>query len=135
MGTFIKFKPNKRNSSIINGTGKRMKEGALRGLKEGMKIVLADAKKFGKAGGLKIKTGALRDSIDYTVTEKGDSFIGVLGSDSDYAAIHEFGGESGRGLKSIMPKRPFLEPAVRDNEDELNKIINKEILASFKRRF
>lgn len=32
----------------------------------------------------------------------------MIGTDKIYAAIHQFGGQAGRGLKTTIPARPFL---------------------------
>lgn len=44
----------------------------------------------------------------------GTMFSFVWGVDLDvipYARIHEFGGQAGRGLKTTIPKRPYITPA------------------------
>lgn len=51
-----------------------------------------------------------------TTTAKGGGtqFSFVWGIDLDvipYARIHEFGGQAGRGLKTTIPKRPYITPA------------------------
>lgn len=46
-------------------------------------------------------------STDYGATQA------VIGSNLAYAAIHQFGGEAGRGLKVSIPARPYL-PADKD---------------------
>jgi len=49
------------------------------------------------------------------------SFIGAdlvaeMGSKVPYAAIHEYGGKAGRGGSVTIPKRPYLNPALKDSE-------------------
>lgn len=89
---------------------------------------------------LKRQSGTLAKSINYKM--QGD-FTSVVGTNVKYAAIHEFGGviEPKNALaltfkvadtwvttsRVIMPKRPFLAPAlqwVMDNE--ASKIFNKQ---------
>jgi len=49
-------------------------------------------------------SGALRRSLFWSVQ---DGKL-VVGSHSPYAAIHQFGGRTGRNHKSRIPARPFL---------------------------
>ena len=49
-------------------------------------------------------TGELRSSIHYVTTDT----RAVIGSDSEYAAVHEEGYPKGR-----IPPRPYLKPAMR----------------------
>ena len=51
-----------------------------------------------------VDTGRLRDSITRQATR--DSV--VVGTNVIYAAIHQFGGKTGRGLAVDMPARPYL---------------------------
>jgi hypothetical protein len=49
-----------------------------------------------------------------TIKGGGTMFSFVWGIDLDvipYARIHEFGGQAGRGLKTTIPKRPYITPA------------------------
>lgn len=92
---------------------------------------------IGKPG---VITGHLRRSIQ----GKGIKEKGILSSDVIYSAIHEFGGvilpvrakalkfKIGNQWKTVkkvvMPKRPFLRPALEDNIDTLEKIITKAVM-------
>jgi phage virion morphogenesis protein len=49
-------------------------------------------------------TGTLRRSIYYTATARGLT----LATNVKYAAIHQFGGQAGRGRKVFIPARPYL---------------------------
>lgn len=148
MSTFVKLTVNPSDMQKLQTTGKRINKGTLLGVKKGMKLFQTEAKKFSGSNQLKIQTGALRDSIDYTVKESGGLIIGTLGSDKLYAAIHEFGGtitarrakflifktqDGWRRVESVnIPPRPFLRPAIDHNIDAVAKIINAEVLKSFK---
>lgn len=35
-----------------------------------------------------------------------------------YARIHEYGGQAGRGLKSTIPARPYLQPAIEQYQKD-----------------
>lgn len=56
-----------------------------------------------------VKTGALRDSISYSITDRGGV---TFGSSSPYAGIHEFG-------TARIPRRAFLAPAAIHFKNEL----------------
>lgn len=51
--------------------------------------------------------GHLAGSINYQVNGPMLS-VGTGREVEDYAAIHQFGGEAGRGLKAVIPARPYL---------------------------
>lgn len=60
------------------------------------------------------------------------SGIVSIGTNLEYAPIHQFGGKAGRGLKVNIPERPFLP--VKDNEipNDLKEDIKEAILSHFK---
>jgi len=144
----IRIEISEKSKRRFNNTDKRIMKGVLSGVKKGMALFKTTAKKFGGANQLKIRTGALRDSIDYTVKDKGNVITASLGSDKIYAAIHEYGGTiSARSAKHLIfktnngwrkastitiPPRPFLRPAVEGNINAVSKIINHEVLKSFR---
>lgn len=49
-------------------------------------------------------TARLRNSINYAAGARGLT----LGTNVIYAAIHQFGGQAGRGRKVFIPARPYL---------------------------
>lgn len=67
-----------------------------------------------------IDTGRLRGSIGYRATDRQVE----IGTNVVYAAIHQFGGRAGRGLKVTLPARPFLPMRV-DQIDDLDAIMNR----------
>lgn len=73
-----------------------------------------------KPGYVPLDTGNLRRSITHDpVKFKGNGIVGIIGSNLDYAAIHEFGGKTGRNHSiTIKPKR-YLQRAIEDNEDKI----------------
>lgn len=114
--------------------GVQLRRGLLKGVKKGMLFAEGEAKKsFGRPGNLKVRSGHLRRSIKTSVKETGDTVQGIIGSNVIYAAIHEFGGMAGRGLKSKIPARPFLKPALEDNVIAISRIIQKEIAKEVKK--
>ncbi|HFE31939.1 MAG TPA: phage virion morphogenesis protein [Gammaproteobacteria bacterium] len=69
-----------------------------------------------------VDRGHLRDSITYQV---GTDEVAV-GSNKAYAAIHQFGGQAGRGQAVTIPARPFLGISA-DDEREINLIAQHHI--------
>ena len=123
--------------------------GILNGFRRGMIFLEGMAKKdFMKprsaAGGLHVRTGRLRRSIQGVVTSKTE-IRGYLGTDVIYAPSHEYGATivpknkpllrfqlpSGQWVskkKVVIPKRPFIEPAVTENLDKFIDLMETEIV-------
>ena len=148
---FVKFIINKGDIKKLLTTSIRMQKGAVKGTKKGMKMLRSEARKFDGVNVPKIRTGNLRDSIDYEVKVSGNEIIGFLGSDALYAKIQEFGGtitarrakylvfktnNGWRRVESVtIPPRPFLSTAIESNKDEFKEILNKEIISAWKGKF
>lgn len=75
-----------------------------------------------RAGKTLIGKGHLRDSYVYQLTDTGVE----IGSSRIYAAIHHFGGATGRGHKTILPARPVLG-ITAEGEREIGDILVDEI--------
>lgn len=69
--------------------------------------------------------GHLAGSINYQVSG-GDLKIGTGKEVEAYTAIHQFGGEAGRGLKAVIPARPYLGYSEADMD-----LIEEEAAAYF----
>lgn len=65
-----------------------------------------------------VDTENLMSSIESTY----DNNNAVVGTNVEYAAIHQFGGKAGRGRKVTIPKRPFLSLTAQDEEDILRDV-------------
>jgi phage gpG-like protein len=105
-----------------------LRAGLLKGVTQAMIFAEGEAKEtFGRTGHLRVQSGRLRSSIKGGANRRGNKVIGYIGSNVSYAAIHEFGGMAGRGLRSKIPARPYLRPSVENNIIELNRIIQKAI--------
>ncbi len=61
--------------------------------------------------------------------------VGEIGSTVPYARIHEFGGKAGRGLKSNIPARPYLRPAVIKATPRIEKIFALRMNLLIKKAF
>lgn len=53
-------------------------------------------------------TGQLKGSIKHSWTSDVATVGAGSGASSRYAAIHQFGGRTGRGLRTVIPARPYL---------------------------
>ena len=72
------------------------------------------SKRVLKQGGQTLQdTGSLAASISSAYTENS----AVVGTNKEYAAIHQFGGKAGRGRKVTIPARPFLKLTDEDLEE------------------
>ena len=148
--TFIRFIPNKDDQLRLNNAHYRIEEGIKKGIFIGMELILKSAKRFDGANQLKIRTGSLRDSLEISVKKEGGNWVGFLGSDSPYAAIHEYGGviqarfaewlvfSTDSGVKKVsqvtIPPRPFLRPAIERNKDSVANLLKESIYSYWKGR-
>ena len=83
-----------KNSSLktLESLKKRIPHAIELGLREGMTATVAHIRRKKLQGQeLNTRSGDLRRSIRARVTKRGHKFIGSVGSNLDYAAIHEFG--------------------------------------------
>jgi len=72
-----------------------------------------------------VKGGYLR-KIQYTI--EGDSLI-VGPPPLPYAAIHQFGGQAGRGLKVTIPARPYMQTDLNESDMAfLQRVITKVLM-------
>lgn len=59
-----------------------------------------------------------------SVNTQYDDNSAVIGSNKDYAAIHQLGGKAGRNKKVEIPARPYLKLTDDDYDEILNSIEN-----------
>lgn len=69
-----------------------------------------------EGGQVLVDNAILKNSLTYAVALDGSSV--EVGTNLVYAAIHQFGGQAGRGRRTTIPARPFLGLS-RDDEAEL----------------
>ena len=133
-----------RTDTILKGIHSQIKHGAEKGLLNGLQEVQEIIKKgFNRAGGLRSRTGFLRNSIGVSTYKRGNTIYGSIGSNAVYAAIHEFGGAiSARGkfltfpvgsswvkVASVkIPPRPWLRPGIEQNKNIIKQAINNGVL-------
>lgn len=60
---------------------------------------------------LRSRTGELRRSINYQISTGGRGVI--VGPNKEYARIHEYGGYTGVGHKTYIPKRAYFWPTIK----------------------
>lgn len=155
-GLIVDFDVNEKDLAKISKYPEKYKVGLRRGVKKvGVELERRAKNDFTKsrsgAGGLHVRSGALRRNIRHNVRKIGNKYTISLYNRLIYAGIHEFGGvikaKSGGYLKFKVgnqwvskkqvkiPKRPFLEPAIRDSikDRSINKIIMKEISKSMEK--
>ena len=81
-------------------------------------------KKIGKYPGQILQvSGQLASSVNTYY----DNDSAVIGSNLEYAAIHQLGGQAGKNKKATIPARPYLE-LTEDIFSEILYIINKYML-------
>lgn len=97
-----------------------------------------------------VDSGELRDTLDHTVTNKGGSIVGKVGSPKDYAIYVEYGtgefAKNGAGRKGGwsykdeegiwhhtkgQKPQPYLRPAFRENKNNIIKILGNSYGAKF----
>lgn len=119
----------------------------LDGFKKAMYFLEGEVKKsFGDTDKPKVRTGALRRSITTSINIRQRRLVGTLGSDLIYAPVQELGavikpkknpfmrfmiGDRWVTLKQVtIPARPYLEPTVKENTDEVSDIITSHIVGA-----
>ena len=58
-----------------------------------------------------------------------------FGSKLPYAAIHEYGGQTGRGHAVTMPKRPYLMPATKIMQEKIMPMLAKNFMNEVLKQF
>ena len=71
-----------------------------------------------------VDTGQLAASIRVNVAQESGLITVEIGSNKVYAAIHNFGGQTGRNRSVTMPARPFLVIQDEDIEEIQQLIVN-----------
>jgi len=138
-----------QSKRMLNEQPKQFRKGTASGVKSAMQNLESDARKnFSGANQLKTRSGYLRRSISYGVYEAGDMYVGTIGSDAIYAAIHEFGGVITASAKQYLtfkgqngwvkvksvtiPPRPFLANSIERNKKRMSREIVDYINRSLK---
>ena len=78
------------------------------------------------------KTGNLRRSITKSLIPASGGLSQRIGTDVVYAAIHEFGGVTGRGHRTRIKARPYFRPAIKEKTPKIKQIFEKNIANAVK---
>lgn len=92
------------------------------GLKQAMQASVLQVHSIAvKPGYAPFKTGTLRRSITFVVQESQSKVWGAVGSNLVYAAIHEFGGFTGRNQSVYIKPRRYLGRAVDESRADIKR--------------
>ena len=72
---------------------------------------------------LQRRTGALHDSWNWAISAAQKGWDLVIGSDVAYAAIHEFGGWTGKGGRTRIRKTRYVSRAVLKKKTAVRRIL------------
>lgn len=129
MAIQTKLELTQRSKRYLKKFPNEFKKGFYDGLKLSMRLVEKEAKiNVAKGGGaipahpefLSVRTGNLRRSIMTDVEDRNSEIIGSVFSNVVYSAVHELGYRN-------IPARPYLEPAIKDNMERIEDIIEDKI--------
>ena len=143
----IEIEIDKKDLAALKKMPEKVKPAITKGMRNAMFLVEREAKlNMGKAGKPQVRTGHLRRSIKSDVYNKGNDVVGAVGSNLVYAPVQELGAiikaKTGDYLRFkinnqfvsvkqvVIPPRPYLAPAVSENEESIRKIIAREIVNS-----
>lgn len=70
-------------------------------------------------------------SIGKRVTVSNKEITAEVGSNVAYARIHEYGGLTGRGHRTVMPARPYLRPSVVAQKLAVWNLIRERIMNAY----
>lgn len=83
---------------------------------------------------LNVRSGTLRGSWRrHIVSRLPDGYRLFLWSEVPYARIHEYGGMTGRGHRTRIPKRPYVTPAVAMLESRIVSELENALKAAIRR--
>lgn len=120
----------------LNALGGNSEQAAIKGMQKATLLVEGDAKDL-----CAVDTGQLRNSINSKVEVSNGEVIGIVGTNVSHGAYVEFG-TGQRGAASPQPPevdvsysqdwvgmeaQPFLYPALRQNKDNITKLISREL--------
>ena len=83
-----------------------------------------------KPGYVPFKTGNLRRSITHAVKVNATGISAIIGSNVEYAAIHEFGGRAGRNASVTIKPVRYIQRAIEDNTGKITDRIKRALAAN-----
>jgi phage gpG-like protein len=100
----------------LEGARKRM----IKGVREIIYSSIMDVGTTAKQPGyVPYKRGHLRRSINWKMEPSETKVIGYVGSNLDYAAIQEFGGQTGRNHATKITGRFYFTRSIKDNTQKI----------------
>lgn len=140
----ITIRSTPQTEMLLNTMPRRWSEALYRGVADSVnEIVILVKNSFGRIGNLKVISGGLRNSIDGNIQRRMNTIVGMITSDKEYAAVHEFGATiraksseyltfqihgAWKKVKQVeIPARPFLRPGVLDNLQVISTLIQNTI--------
>jgi len=66
----------------------------------------------------------MRGELAASITSKYDKNSAIVGTNKVYAAIHQFGGDAGKGGKANIHARPYLTLGEKENKEITKKVQN-----------
>lgn len=77
------------------------------------------------------RSGHLHDEVYTSFEPTQTGAIGQAWPSAVYARIHELSGWAGRGHRSFLPKRPYVEPAMQEQADHFRQIVVARLTQAF----
>jgi phage gpG-like protein len=72
-------------------------------------------------------TGHLRRSVKVRGPARiASGWEALVGPTAVYGRVQEFGGRTGRGMRTSLPARPYVRPAVRTSREDIQRIFVAE---------
>lgn len=96
-----------------------LKDAVLGAMYEAVFSTILDIRNTAKSPGyVPVKTGDLKRSIDSKVERGAGQVTGYVGSNKDYARIHEFGGRAGRNHSVFIQPKYYFTRAIQENQEK-----------------
>jgi len=78
-------------------------------------------------------TNRLRGSVTKNIDVSSDRVLAriIAGTNLSYAAIHEYGGTTGRNHSVKMPERPYLRPSVEEKRSRVLDLVGDAYIDSY----
>jgi phage gpG-like protein len=127
----IEVKWSKKSKAYFHSLPDRFIKGLSRGFRASAPTVRKSIRsQFGGPRQLKVRTGTLRDSIEYKISKdrKSNFDMASFFTDVIYGAVHEYG-----DLRRNMPERPYLEPGVRKKLSSVIREVERAVVKELER--
>lgn len=99
------------------------KEGKRGGSNKWQELAKSTIKKRTKKGHYPGRILQVEGNLASSITTQYDSTSAIIGSNLKYARIHQLGGNAGRGKKTKIPARPYLNLTPTDQKQIVDEVI------------